>query len=119
MANQSNNTSSNRGYVYVLSNPSFKSDIIKIGRTQSLSQRIKQLSGAAVPFDYELEMYLKVSNYMDVETMVHNLLKDYNVSKEFFEISLGQLQKILKKVAKVSGGSLYKKNKTGIFVQIP
>ena len=101
-----NNTS---GYVYVLSNPSFVKNILKIGRTQSLSDRIKSLSNTSVPFDYELKLYLKVpiAKYKLAEKQIHDLLKGYQVSKEFYNCPISEVRKKFEQVAKLCGGKVY------------
>jgi len=73
------------GYIYVLSNPSFK-DCIKIGRSRhGAKARAKQL-GTSTPSDFfiEFEIYTMGASYIEAE--VHKLLDEYRVdqSKEFF-----------------------------------
>ncbi|MCW0504317.1 GIY-YIG nuclease family protein [Aeromonas piscicola] len=79
-------------YVYVLSNPSFKDNILKIGFTSdSPKQRADCLSRhTGIPLNFEVEYYTAVQDKFDVEIRTHLLLDRYriNQSKEFFKIPL-------------------------------
>ena len=75
--------------VYVLTNPAMP-DLIKIGKTDNLEQRVKQLSGhAGVPIPFEVHYACTVENASEVEKKVHHAFGDHriNARREFFEIN--------------------------------
>jgi len=82
---------SDKGYVYVLMNPSMN-NLVKIGKTERLpTERAKELSsttGVPTPFIVVYDCYFESCS--DAEKFVHTLLegKGYRVSshREFFEI---------------------------------
>lgn len=64
------NNMEKQGYVYILTNPSFKEDWVKIGKSAvSVEQRVKQLDGTAVPLPFEIYATLKTSKYSEVEKL--------------------------------------------------
>lgn len=47
--------SEDRGFVYILTNPSFKTDWVKIGKsTRPVNVRSKELDNTAVPLPFEI-----------------------------------------------------------------
>lgn len=81
------------GWVYVISNQkSFGKDIYKIGMTQrkNPATRIKELSDASVPFDFELNILVETQNPKKLESYLHKQLNQYrmNPRKEFFKVTL-------------------------------
>ena len=76
------------GIVYVMSNPAFS--YLKIGRASEVNQRLDTLSSTSVPFDFQLEYKIPVSDFKKVEKEVHEKLKEYRVNKnrEFFEVTV-------------------------------
>ena len=56
------------GYVYILTNPSFKEDWVKIGKSsRPVDVRSKELDNTAVPMPFEIYATLKTSKYEEVE----------------------------------------------------
>ena len=52
------------GYVYVLTNPSFREDWVKIGKSKRFPNiRSKELDNTAVPLPYEVYAKLKTVKY--------------------------------------------------------
>ena len=52
------------GYVYILTNPSFKEDWVKIGKTaREVNVRSKELDNTAVPLPFEIYATLKTRKY--------------------------------------------------------
>lgn len=94
-----------RGYVYILTNPSFREDWVKIGKTaNSVEKRVKELDGTAVPLPFEIYASLKTSKYAEVEKVVHDIidsLTDLRIrqNREFFNITPSEALKILKQQA--------------------
>lgn len=81
-----------KGYIYVLSNPSFKKDILKIGMTsrKDISLRLKELFNTSLPFPFRCE-YLGLVNDMDnAEISIHHYFNYYrlNPNREFFKLNL-------------------------------
>lgn len=93
-----------KGYVYILTNPSFKEDWIKIGQTQDIEKRLKQLYKTCIPLPFEIFATLKTSKYEDVEKQVKENIDELTktrISKkrEFFNISPEKALKVLQNFA--------------------
>ena len=79
----------NLGYIYILTNPSFKDTFLKIGKTkrtpQERAEELSRATGVAMPF--KVEHSRKFIDCNIAETLVHDALKEYRSSsiKEFFE----------------------------------
>lgn len=90
------------GYIYIISNiGSFGKDIYKIGLTRRLEpeDRIKELSGAAVPFKYDVHALIFSENAPSLENALHTALEEKRVNlvnkrKEFFNCSLEVIKNI-------------------------
>lgn len=82
------------GYIYVLSNSSYKTNLYKIGLTTStLKQRINELSSVTpVPTKFNLEkLYeIPIQSLRVVEQQTHKKLKNlgFHAGKEFFECTV-------------------------------
>jgi len=93
------------GYVYILTNPSFKEDWVKIGKSsRSVDVRSKELDNTAVPLPFEIYATLKTSKYNEVEKLVHKTidrLTDLRIrqNREFFNVSPEVALSILKDIA--------------------
>ncbi len=81
------------GYVYILTNPSFKDDIVKIGLTSgTVEKRMKELHTTGVPTPFEKYASIKTRKYEEVERfMPHSLSllsegSRVNDNREFFRI---------------------------------
>jgi len=93
------------GFVYVISNiGSFGDRVFKIGMTRRLEpmERIYELSGAAVPFPYDLHAMLFSDDAPSLEHELHTLFKDrrmnrVNARREFFQdVPLGDIEAFVK-----------------------
>ena len=83
----------NSGIIYVLSNPAMPG-LVKIGKTKSLSKRIKSLSRASgVPTAFECVCAKKVEDMDFAERQLHaaNRSRRLNENREFFEIPSDEL----------------------------
>ena len=83
--------------VYILTN-SRMDDLVKIGRTKNLRERIVQLSSATgVPVPFECYYACEVSNAAEVEKILHKGLGvcRINRGKEFFETAAENVQTLL------------------------
>ncbi len=82
----------NEGYVYILTNPSFREDWVKIGKSaRPVDVRSKELDNTAVPLPFEIYATMKTSKYNEVEKMVHKMidrLTDLRIrqNREFFNV---------------------------------
>ena len=63
---------SGKGYVYILTNPSFREDWVKIGKSsRPVDVRSKELDNTAVPLPFEIYATLYTSKYDKVEKQIH------------------------------------------------
>ena len=80
------------GYVYILTNPSFREDWVKIGKSaRPVDIRSKELDNTAVPLPFEIYATIKTVKYNDVEKHVHKTidrLTDLRIrqNREFFNV---------------------------------
>lgn len=80
------------GYVYVISNiGSFGDSIVKVGMTRRLDpmDRIRELSDASVPFNFDVHALFFSNDAVGIETSMHNRLAQkrcnlINLRREFF-----------------------------------
>lgn len=92
------------GYVYVISNiGSFGDDIYKIGMTRRLEpmDRVKELSSASVPFEFDVHAMIFSDNAPELENTLHerfreNSVNKVNYRKEFFKVSLSDIESVVK-----------------------
>ena len=81
------------GYVYILTNPSFREDWVKIGKSsRPVDVRSKELDNTAVPLPFEIYATLKTTKYAKVERQIHkqiDRLTDLRIrqNREFFNIA--------------------------------
>ena len=62
----------NKGYVYILTNPSFCEDWVKIGKSsRPVDVRSKELDNTAVPLPFEIYATLKTTKFDKVEKQIH------------------------------------------------
>lgn len=94
-----------KGYVYILTNPSFKEDWIKIGKSsRPVDIRSKELDNTAVPLPFEIFATMKTCKYHEVEQLVHKTidrLTDLRIrqNREFFNVAPQVALDILRDVA--------------------
>ncbi|MCL2153856.1 MAG: GIY-YIG nuclease family protein [Oscillospiraceae bacterium] len=82
------------GYVYILTNPSFMEDWVKIGKSsRPVNVRSKELDNTAVPLPFSIYATLKTSKYDAAERFIHKMIDmvapDIRIRKgrEFFNIT--------------------------------
>lgn len=96
---------SDKGYVYILTNPSFKEDWVKIGKSsRPVDVRSKELDNTSVPLPFEKYATIKTSKYEQVEKLVHKTidrLTDFRIrqSREFFNIQPNLALEIFRDIA--------------------
>lgn len=91
-------------YVYILSNESYP-NIYKIGSTSGTPRdRAAELSSTGVlhPFKVSFQIQLKNAEYYELK--IHKILDSYRVknNREFFQMELNEIKKILKQVSAIT-----------------
>lgn len=77
-----------KGYVYILTNDYFKENVVKIGITIDLDQRLSSLDVTATPMPFNVYATLYTEKYKAVERAIHQMLDSKRIrsNREFFEI---------------------------------
>ena len=95
------------GYVYILTNPSFKEDWVKIGKSsRPVDIRSKELDNTAVPLPFEIYATLKTVKYNEVERQLHRMidrLTDLRIrqNREFFNVEPAKALELLRDCAMI------------------
>lgn len=90
-----------KGYVYILTNDSFREDWVKIGRSsRPVDVRSKELDNTAVPLPFKVYATIQTTKYTNVERIVHkqiDRLTDLRIrqNREFFNVEPSQALDIL------------------------
>lgn len=92
------------GFVYIISNiGSFGEDIYKIGMTRRLEpmDRIRELSSASVPFEFDVHAMIFSSDAPELETCLHRHFSDravnkVNPRKEFYHVNIDEIEEVVK-----------------------
>lgn len=92
------------GFVYIISNiGSFGENVYKIGMTRRLEpmDRIKELSSASVPFEFDVHAIIFSDDAPALENLLHQKFRDHEVNrvnhrKEFFRVDLEEIEKLVK-----------------------
>lgn len=98
-----------QGYVYILTNPSFREDWVKIGKSsRPVDVRSKELDNTAVPLPFEIYATLKTEKYDKVEKIIHkqiDRLTDLSIrqNREFFNIAPSVALDIMRDTAELIG----------------
>lgn len=95
------------GHIYVISNiGSFGENVYKIGMTRRFEpeERVKELSGASVPFPFDIHAMISCENVPEIENLLHQYFRDKSVNKvnerkEFFKVSLDEIASAVEKIA--------------------
>lgn len=108
------------GYVYILTNPSFREDWVKIGKSsRPVDVRSKELDNTAVPLPFEIFATMKTVKFNEVEKLVHKTidrLTDLRIrqNREFFNVAPQVALDIFRDIASTIDDAevtLYKDNK--------
>ena len=91
-----------KGFIYILSNPSMPG-VFKIGlTTNSVYQRIRELSTTGVPQKFKVERLFEIdqSSLLRVESSAHTMLKrmGHHEGKEFFRCDLNLCVEVVEDV---------------------
>lgn len=90
-----------KGYVYILTNDSFREDWVKIGRSsRPVDVRSKELDNTAVPLPFKVYATIQTTKYTNIERIVHkqiDRLTDLRIrqNREFFNVEPTQALDIL------------------------
>jgi predicted nucleic acid-binding Zn-ribbon protein len=92
------------GHVYVISNiGAFGEDIYKIGMTRRRQpeDRVSELSGAAVPFDFDIHALIRTEDAPALEAELHRRFADRRVNivnerKEFFHVTIDEIAEVVR-----------------------
>ena len=80
------------GYVYILTNPSFKEDWVKIGKSsRPVDIRSKELDNTSVPLPFEIFATLKTVKFNEAEKLIHRYIERFTNlrirdNREFFNV---------------------------------
>jgi len=99
--------SSKSGYVYILTNPSFREDWVKVGKSaRPVDVRSKELDNTAVPLPFKIFATVKTRKYDELEKNFHASVDCLNESlrvrknREFFNLNPQKALELLEKAAK-------------------
>lgn len=92
------------GYVYIISNiGAFGENVYKIGMTRRLDpqERIDELSGASVPFRFDVHAMIFSDDAPALEAALHRAFEDkkmnmVNNRKEFFKVTLDEIKEVIR-----------------------
>ena len=79
------------GYVYILTNPSFREVWVKIGMTQNMEERLRTLDTTALPLPFKKYATMKTVKYKAAEKHVHHYIERFTDlrirdNREFFNV---------------------------------
>ena len=110
------------GYVYILTNPSFKEDWVKIGKSsRPVNVRSKELDNTAVPLPFEIFATMKTVKFNEAEKLIHRYIERFTNlrirdNREFFNVKPEDALAIFRDVAMVLDDAeideVYKKSVT-------
>ncbi len=110
-----------KGYVYILTNPSFREDWVKIGKTfRDVEKRVSDLDNTAVPLPFQIYATIQTAKYNEVEKMVHKMIDKLNEhlrvrkNREFFNVTPEKALSIfydIKEIVDDAVITVYKDNK--------
>lgn len=92
------------GYVYIVSNiGSFGENVYKIGMTRRLDpqERIDELGGASVPFQFDVHAMIFSDDAPALEAALHRAFENkklnmVNHRREFFKVTLDEIKKVVR-----------------------
>ena len=94
-----------KGYIYILSNPSFTT-LYKVGKTTKHPlQRAEELSSTTgIPTPFKVEYFVEVDDCHITELLIHKILQEKGLRlsehREFFSASIKDIKKAFRKVNK-------------------
>lgn len=109
-----------KGCVYILTNPSFKKEWVKIGKSsREIKERVKELNNTSVPLPFEIYATLLTSKFNIAEKLLHEVIdklsnKRVCKNKEFFNLKPEKVLELFRAIAKSFPDAIiirYKNNK--------
>jgi hypothetical protein len=92
------------GFIYVMSNPSFIANLIKIGKSDKdpTQFRAAELASTGVPDEFVVEYFAFAVDHHALEKSIHERLKDCrrNQNREFFLCSIPEAIETIRKIGK-------------------
>lgn len=107
------------GYVYILTNPSFREDWVKIGKSsRTVDVRSKELDNTAVPLPFDIYATMQTEKYSEAEQAIHkqiDRLTDRRIrqNREFFNLEPALALEIMLDLAKLSSDAVVMKYEDG------
>ncbi len=90
------------GFIYIMSNPSFVPNLIKIGKSDRdpTEFRAKELAATGIPDPFVVEFFALVNNHHELERKIHDRLDDRrrNRNREFFDCPILEAVKAIQAV---------------------
>ena len=112
----------NAGYIYVLRNPAYRSDWLKIGlTTRSVEKRVRELNGATgVPMPFEIVHTCQTLDCHLAEKKIHRYFdrRRPNGNREFFQVRSRQAIKVVDKICRQVDDFQQNKGMGGRFKQL-
>ncbi len=101
-----------RGIIYILTNPMFQDDVVKIGKTTNLERRLKDLGrGTGTPCPFECYAAYEMDNHEDIEKLMHTIYRELDMhtdkehkKKEFFRVPAPKVDAVLSKISALMNG---------------
>ena len=107
-----------RGFIYIMSNPSYRDGIIKIGKSAQdpEGQRVSTLRSTGVPSAFKVEYYAFVKEYNSVERQIHHRFASKRVEndREFFTCSVPEAIMAIREVAEIAFEKIHYKSEEEI-----
>lgn len=107
------------GYVYILTNPSFREDWVKIGKSsRPVDVRSKELDNTAVPLPFDIYATMQTEKYSEAEKAIHkqiDRLTDRRIrqNREFFNLEPALALEIMLDLAQLSPDAVVMKYENG------
>lgn len=107
------------GYVYILTNPSFREDWVKIGKSsRPVDVRSKELDNTAVPLPFDIYATMQTEKYSEAEKAIHkqiDRLTDRRIrqNREFFNLEPALALEIMLDLAHLSDKAIVYKYEDG------
>ena len=95
------------GYVFILINPTFKENWVKIGYSnKSIDALLQEVNEADIPLPYELYATMHTAKYVEAENLVKNYIESFtdrqlHSNRSFFNVSPEEALEILYQVKDV------------------
>lgn len=108
-----------KGFVYILTNKSFRDDWVKIGKSsRPVDVRSKELDNTAVPLPFDIFATIQTEKYAKIEKIIHkqiDRLTDLRIrqNREFFNVHPDQALEILLDLAEAFEDAVVMKYEDG------